>query len=268
MTILITGATNGLGAYLATQLVKAGEDVVAHGRNPERLRRLSEELGVSTVQADLTDLSQVDRLADEISGRFDRLDVLVNNAGIGTGPDPSRREESADGIELRFAVNYLAGYHLTRRLVPLLTASAPSRVVNVSSAGQQAIDFADPQLTKSYDGGRAYRQSKLAQIMFTIDLAGELREAGVTVNALHPATLMPTTMVREAGRRVMSTLDEGGSAVLRLITDPEPAPVTGAYFDGTARSEPDTQASSADARGQLRTLSEALVATALDRRAG
>jgi NAD(P)-dependent dehydrogenase (short-subunit alcohol dehydrogenase family) len=135
--------------------------------------------------------------------------------------------------------------------------------VNVSSVGQQAIDFADPQLTKSYDGGRAYRQSKLAQVMFTIDLAEELRDTGVTVNTLHPASLMPTTMVRQAGLGVMSTLKEGGTAVLRLVTDPEPASVTGAYFDGTRRSRPDPQASSTAARRQLRDLSDALIKAAL-----
>jgi NAD(P)-dependent dehydrogenase (short-subunit alcohol dehydrogenase family) len=263
--ILVTGATDGLGRYVAGELVKSGEQVVAHGRNPARLAQLS---GVETVQADLAALRQVDRLADEILARYDRLDVLVNNAGVGAGADLSQREESADGIELRFAVNYLAGYHLTRRLVPLLTASAPSRVVNVASIGQQEIDFADPQLVKSYDGMRAYQQSKLAQIMFTVDLAAELRDAGVTVNALHPASLMPTTMVRETGVGFLSTLEEGGAAVLRLITDPALDGVTGAYFNGNARrpSRPNPQARHADARSQLHHLSDSLISAALAER--
>lgn len=260
--ILITGATDGLGRYVATELVKAGEQVV-HGRNPEGLRQMAEELGVETIRADLAKLREVDQLADEILSRYDRLDVLVNNAGVGYGADRSRREESADGIELRFAVNYLAGYHLARRLVPLLTTSAPARIVNVASAGQQEIDFTDPQLTRSYDGVRAYRQSKLAQIMFTIDLAEELRNSGVTVNALHPATLMPTRMVQEAGQGIVSRLDEGGAALLRLITDPKLASVTGAYFDRTTLSEPNPQAVSAKARRQLRELSDSLIASAL-----
>jgi NAD(P)-dependent dehydrogenase (short-subunit alcohol dehydrogenase family) len=260
--ILVTGATDGLGRYVTGELVKSGEKVVAHGRNPARLAQLS---GVETVQADLAEMRQVDRLADEILARYDRLDVLVNNAGVGAGADLSRREESADGIELRFAVNYLAGYHLTRRLVPLLSASAPSRVVNVASIGQQEIDFADPQLVKSYDGMRAYQQSKLAQIMFTVDLAEELRAAGVTVNALHPASLMPTTMVRETGVGYLSTLEEGGAAVLRLITDPAVDGVTGAYFNGSARrpSRPNRQARNPEARSQLRHLSDSLVSAAL-----
>jgi NAD(P)-dependent dehydrogenase (short-subunit alcohol dehydrogenase family) len=261
--ILITGATDGLGRYIATELVKAGETVVAHGRNPARLREIAEELGVETLRADLSDLSEVDRVADEIISRYDRIEVLVNNAGVGFGADSSLREESVDGIELRFAVNYLAGYRLTRRLVPLLTSSAPSRIVNVASAGQVPIDFADPQLTKSYDGLRAYRQSKLAQIMFTIDLAEELRGAGVTVNALHPASLMPTTMVREAGMGTLSTVEEGGAALLRLITDPDLDSVTGAYFNRMAPAEPNPQAASAEARRRLRALSDTLIAAAL-----
>jgi NAD(P)-dependent dehydrogenase (short-subunit alcohol dehydrogenase family) len=266
MRILVTGATDGLGRYVTTELTKAGHQVLAHGRNPERLRALHDELGVDTVQADLGELRQVDRLADEVLRRLERLDVLVNNAGLGAGADHSRREESADGIELRFAVNYLAGYHLARRLVPLLVASAPARVVNVASIGQEPIDFADPLLERSYSGMRAYRQSKLAQIMATIDLAGELRDTGVTVNALHPATLMPTKMVNEGwpGRSV-STLEDGVTATLRLILDEGLATTTGRYFDSNTPDpvDPDPQASDADARRRLRELSDRLVAAAL-----
>jgi NAD(P)-dependent dehydrogenase (short-subunit alcohol dehydrogenase family) len=264
--ILVTGATDGLGRYVTTELVKAGHRVLAHGRNPERLRLLHEELGVETAQAELGELRQVDRLADEVLQRCDRLDVLVNNAGIGAGTDPDRREESSDGIELRFAVNYLAGYHLTRRLAPLLVASAPARVINVASIGQEAIDFADPLLDRSYSGMRAYRQSKLAQIMATVDLADELRDQGVTVNALHPATLMPTRMVREGWRGdPMSTLEEGGAATLRLILDEGLATTTGSYFDSNTPepASPNPQAHDPDARRRLRELSDRLVTTAL-----
>jgi NAD(P)-dependent dehydrogenase (short-subunit alcohol dehydrogenase family) len=266
LKILVTGATDGLGRYVTTELAKAGHQVLAHGRNPQRLRELHDELGVDTVQADLGELRQVDGLADEVLQRFDHLDVLVSNAGIGAGADHSRREESADGIELRFAVNYLAGYHLARRLTPLLTASAPARIVNVASIGQEPIDFADPLLVRSYDGMRAYRQSKLAQIMATIDMAAELRESGVTVNALHPATLMPTGMVREGWRgRPVSTLEEGGTATLRLILDEGLAITTGRYFDSDNPEpvEPDPQASDAEARLRLRELSDRLVEAAL-----
>jgi NAD(P)-dependent dehydrogenase (short-subunit alcohol dehydrogenase family) len=267
MTILVTGATDGLGRYVTTELAKAGHHVLAHGRNPEKLRALHDELGVDTVRADVRELRQVDRLADEVLERLDRLDVLVNNVGIGPGADQSRREESADGIELRFAVNHLAGYHLTRRLLPLLVASAPARVVNVASVGQMPIDFTDPLLERSYNGMDAYRQSKLSQIMTTVDLAEELRGTGVTVNALHPATLMPTSMVAEAWPGVsMSTLEQGGAATLRLILDEGLATTTGRYFDSTTPDpvEPNPQAGDPDARRQLRELSDRLVRSALD----
>ena len=267
MTILVTGATDGLGRYVTTELAKAGHRVLAHGRNPERLRALRDELGVDTVQADLAELRQVDRLADEVLERVDRLAVLDNNAGVGAGADPRRREVSADGIELRFAVNHLAGYHLAQRLAPKLVASAPARVVNVASIGQEPIDFSDPLLERSYSGMRAYRQSKLAQIMAAIDLAEELRGTGVTVNALHPATLMPTTMVREGFGAPLSTLEEGGRATLRLILDEGLATTTGRYFDSNRPdpADPHPQAGDPDARRRLRELSDRLIAEALGR---
>ncbi|MEU6646584.1 SDR family NAD(P)-dependent oxidoreductase [Saccharomonospora sp. NPDC046836] len=260
-TILLTGATDGLGRYLATELAERGARVIAHGRDPDKLRQLRAEIGTETARADLAELRQVERLAEEIAQRYDRLDVVVNNAGIGTGADSALREESADGIELRFAVNYLAGYHLTRKLLPLF--SAPARIVNVSSAGQQAIDFTDPLLRHGYSGGRAYRQSKLAQIMFTIDLADELRGAGVTVNALHPATYMDTTMVRQTGTTPVSSVAEGGAATLRLVTAEELDGVSGHYFHGVRPAEPHRQADDPVARQRLRELSDELIATAL-----
>src|SRR6185437_263757 len=130
------------------------------------------------------------------------------------GSDGARRT-SADGHELRFAVNYLAGFLLTQLLMPLLRQSAPARIVNVASAGQQALDFSDVMLARGYSGSRAYCQSKLAQILFTIDLAHELEGSGVTVNALHPATYMNTTMVRQAGVTPISSVEEGAQAILK-----------------------------------------------------
>jgi NAD(P)-dependent dehydrogenase (short-subunit alcohol dehydrogenase family) len=116
----------------------------------------------------------------------DGLDALVNNAGIGTSG--SKRELSADGFELRFAVNYLAGFLLTRLMLPMLASRKSARIVNVSSAGQQAIDFSDVMLTRGYSGVRAHCQSKLAQILFTFDLAKKLAGQNITINCLHPAT--------------------------------------------------------------------------------
>ena len=239
--VLITGATDGLGRALADELAADGVHVVRHGR----------------ADADLGSLAQVRGYAERIYDEHDRLDVLVNNAGIGqAGP----REESADGIELRFAVNYLAGYLLTRLLVPLLVRSAPARVVNVSSAGQVPIDFDDVLLEHSYSGVQAYCQSKLAQVMFTFDLAEELRDSGVTVNALHPATFMPTKMVRQAGASPMSSLEEGVEATRRLVDGPELEGVTGRYFDGLEEARAHPQAYRAEARRALRELSEELTA--------
>lgn len=261
--ILITGATSGLGHRLTSELAGRGAHVIAHGRDIDRLRLLRDELGVETVRADFAALSQVDRLADELLQRHDRIDVLVNNAGIGSGSDPQARQESTDGIELRFAVNYLAGYHLTHRLLPLLVP--PARIVNVASAGQQELDFADPQLLTGYSGMAAYMRSKLAQVMFTIDLAEQLRGTDVTANALHPATFMDTAMVRQAGTTPTSTVREGAHATLRLITDPELDGVTGRYFDGTRRAHPHPQALDPSARERLRVLSDELIAAALER---
>ena len=131
-----------------------------------------------------------------------------------------RREVSRDGHELRFAVNYLSGFLLTHLLLPTLRRSAPARIVNVSSAGQHPIDFEDVMLTRGYEGTRAYRQSKLAQVMFTIDLAEQLKDSGVTVNCLHPATFMNTNMVIESGYAPTSSVEEGADAILQLATSP------------------------------------------------
>src|SRR5207253_3382826 len=171
-------------------------------------------------RADFASLDSVRALGDEIARDYDRLDALVNNAGIGTKlPGEGERLESRDGHELRFAVNYLAHYALTRSLLPLIRDSAPARIVNVSSAGQAPIDFDDVMLERHYSGVQAYCQSKLAQVMFTFDLAEELRDTDVTVTALHPATFMPTKMVSEAGVSPTSTLEEDVEAVPRLPVD-------------------------------------------------
>jgi NAD(P)-dependent dehydrogenase (short-subunit alcohol dehydrogenase family) len=168
---------------------------------------------------------------------------------------------SVDGHELRFAVNYLAGFLLVRRLLPLLVRSAPARIVSVSSAGQAAIDFDDVMLERRYSGVQAYCQSKLAQVMFTIDLAAELDGTGVTATCLHPATYMPTKMVRDAGVSPASSLEEGVQATLRLVADPALDGVSGTYFDGVRPAQPHPQAGDPAARAQLRELSDRLCGT-------
>jgi NAD(P)-dependent dehydrogenase (short-subunit alcohol dehydrogenase family) len=264
-TILVTGATDGLGRALARELAARGATVLLHGRSQARLEDTRQELVEATgsdrlrsYRADLASLEQVRRLAREVTGDQERLDVLVNNAGIaGGGP----REDSADGYELRFAVNYLAPFLLTHLLLPLLRRSAPARIVNVASVGQRPIDFDDVMLERGYDGLRAYRQSKLAQVMFTFELAERLRaagEAGVTVNALHPATLMNTKMALETFGHAMSTIQDGVAATLRLAVAPELDGVSGRYFDRLEEARANAQAYDADARRRLWELSAKL----------
>ena len=259
-TIVITGATDGLGKGLAAELAPSGARLILHGRNEEKGQALLEELQPSTTgdlvwrRADLASLDEVRDLADELNDE-DRIDVLVNNAGIGTaGP----REESAEGYELTFAVNYLAPFLFTRQLLPLIQRTAPSRIVNVSSAGQAPIDFDDVMLEREYTGVQAYCQSKLALVMLTFDLAEELEGTGVTANCLHPGTYMPTKMVREAGTEPVTPLEDGVAATMRLINSPEVDGVNGHYFDGTSESAPHPQAEDPEARRRLRELSAEL----------
>ncbi|MEU9867293.1 SDR family NAD(P)-dependent oxidoreductase [Actinomadura sp. NPDC048021] len=252
-TILITGATDGLGRALAAELAAEGATILVHGRDDRRGEATLQEIGgkASWYRADLSSLAETRALAEAVRADHPRLDVLVNNAGIGVdGP----RRESADGHELTFQVNYLSGYLLTRLLLPTLTASAPARIVNVSSLGQQAIDFDDVMITRGYSGTRAYCQSKLAQILFTIDLAAELAGTGVTANALHPATYMPTKMVSSP----ISTLEEGVRATHRLVTDPALDAVSGRFFDGLQEARANAQAYDSDARARLKALSDEL----------
>jgi NAD(P)-dependent dehydrogenase (short-subunit alcohol dehydrogenase family) len=257
--VLITGATEGLGRALAERLAQDGEELLLHGRDADRLARVADELAAAgegpaprMFLADFANLAEVSRLAAEVRDATDRLDVLVSNAGIGSGePDGRERRTSADGYELRFAVNFLAGFLLTVELLPLLRASAPARVVNVASLGQYPLDFEDLMLERGYDGSRAYAQSKLAQIMAGFELAERVPASEVTVNSLHPATYMPTKMVlQEIGRQVDS-IEDGVASTHRLVSDPALAGVTGAFFDRTREARANDQAYDPDARAEL-----------------
>jgi NAD(P)-dependent dehydrogenase (short-subunit alcohol dehydrogenase family) len=206
-------------------------------------------------QADLSSLAGARQLADAVKADHKRIDVFVSNAGIGSQNSGSQRQESADGFELRFAVNYLSGFLLAYLLLPLIKAAAPSRIVNVASLGQHPIDFDDVMITRNYSGSRAYAQSKLSQIMFTIDLANELKGSGVTVNSLHPATYMNTTMVRAGGITPMSTVEQGGAAILHLIEGDDVAGKSGLFFNGMNEMRANALAYDADARNRLREIS-------------
>lgn len=259
-TILITGSTDGVGRRVAERLAAPDTTILIHGRDRQRGESLVQAVIKSGGKAafycaDISSLSKIRELADTILRDHSRLDVLINNAGIGVAGTYPGRCESPDGFELRFAVNYLSGFLLTRLLLPILDNGAPTRIVNVASVGQQAIDFSDVMLTRGYSGQRAYCQSKLAQILFTFDLAEELKGTRVTVNALHPATYMATAMVRRDGMSPISSVDEGADAILNLAISPDLRDRSGLYFDGLRSSRAKAQAYDIDARQRLRALS-------------
>lgn len=261
--VLITGATDGLGRGVAERLAGEGALLHIHGRDPERLEataaRIERSTGNEWIQthlADFASLEQVRSMADEVRRSTGELHVLINNAGIGSGrPELTTRQESSDGFELRLAVNYLAGFVLTLRLLGRLCESAPSRIVNVASLGQAPLDFEDPMLEGEYEGKRAYSQSKLAQIIFGMELAERLDNSGVTVNSLHPSTLMPTKMVLEQYGGSVDELEDGIKAVVRLATSPELEGVSGLFFDRQQEAAAHGQAYDPEARQRLWELS-------------
>jgi NAD(P)-dependent dehydrogenase (short-subunit alcohol dehydrogenase family) len=260
-TVLITGSTDGVGRYVATRLAADAAKVLIHGRDAARAKSLIEEIKRAGhaepvfYQADLSSLAGTRQLAQAVLADHKRLDAFISNAGIGSQNQGPQRQTSADGYELRFAVNYLSGFLLANLLLPLLKAAAPSRIVNVASLGQHPIDFDDVMITKNYSGSRAYAQSKLSQIMFTIDLASELKGTGVTVNSLHPATYMNTTMVRAGGITPISTVEQGGDAILHLVTGNDVADKSGLFFNGMNEARANPQAYDETARKRLRALS-------------
>jgi NAD(P)-dependent dehydrogenase (short-subunit alcohol dehydrogenase family) len=260
-TVLITGATDGLGKEVAHNLASKGARVMVHGRDAGRaedvVRKIAQETNNDSLPyylADLPSLEEVRQLAEQVRSEHERLDVLINNAGV----IMSERRENEDGIELTFAVNYLSHFLLSRLLLPLLKESDPARIVNVASAGQSPIDFDDVMLKRDYDPMRAYGQSKLAMIMDTFELAEELEGTSVSVNALHPATLMDTKIVRQTFGSSMSRVEEGVEATVYLATSPELEGVTGSYFDGKSESRANRQAYDKEARERLRRLSKEL----------
>ncbi len=258
--ILVTGSTGGLGREVARRLASGGAHVIVHGRNRERGMQLVHEIeregngSARFYAADLASFDQVRAFGDAILQDYDRLDVLVNNAGFGSAPN--ERLLSEDGHEYRFQVNYLSGFLLTHMLMPLLVASVPARIINVSSLAQTPIDFDDVMIENNFSGRRAYAQSKLAQVMFTFDLAEQLEGTGVMVNSLHPATYMPTGMVARAGVEPRATLDEGIDAVMQLIVSTEIE--GGQFFRGLQPARANGQAYDLEARAKLRKLSEEL----------
>jgi NAD(P)-dependent dehydrogenase (short-subunit alcohol dehydrogenase family) len=246
-SILVTGATDGLGRVVAGDLAERGFAVLVHGRSAERAAAVAEEIGAAGVHiADFSSLAQVRALAGELP----HVDVLVNNAGLIS----ERREVTEDALELTFQVNHLAPFLLTTRL---LERDPPRRVVHVASAGQERPDFGDLMLERGYDEWRAYRQSKLAQIMFSFESARRFPD--VESVALHPATFMDTKMVRSRVGTPASTVREGADATVRLAAQAD-LDVQGRYFTGLHEARADAMAYDADARKRLWDVSEQLIA--------
>jgi NAD(P)-dependent dehydrogenase (short-subunit alcohol dehydrogenase family) len=243
---LITGATSGIGLVTAAALAGLGARVALTGRRPSRLqaalshiRTQHPQAKLHAFQADFADLSQVERLASDILEKFERLDVLVNNAGAYY----NRRHPTPYGeMERTLVVNHLAPFLLTQRLLERLQASAPARIVNVASGAHiyATLDFDDLGFRRGYFGMRAYARSKLANILFTYELARRLQGSGVTVNAVHPGqvatdiwrTNFPVVgpLIKGFVRLTGLTPEQGADTVIYLAASPEVEGVSGKYF--------------------------------------
>ena len=241
---VVTGATSGIGLVTARVLAQQGATVGIVGRDPARGQAAIEHLGQTTGKApvhlflaDLSSQADVHRLAEEIQARYARLDVLVNNAGAMF----TRRQLSPDGIEMTWALNHLAYMLLTEKLLDMLRANAPARIINVASDAHRPgrIDFADVEGAQHYSGWRAYCQSKLANVMFTYTLAARLQGSPVTANVLHPGFVATrfahnnrglfARFMRLAQVAALSP-EQGAETMVYLATAPEVADVSGQYF--------------------------------------
>ncbi|SMB97668.1 SDR family oxidoreductase [Deinococcus hopiensis] len=269
-TVLITGGTNGIGLETARGLAKMGARVMIVGRNPEKTARVAAEIGAAgTLLADLSELAQVSRAAAEFREREDRLDVLVNNAGALY----SRRQETNEGIEMTWALNHLAPFLLTRELLPLLRRAQTPRVVTVSSVAHRfaRLNFDDPQFRRGYNGWRAYGQSKLANLLFALELAR--REPDILSHSVHPGfvrsgfgqdmTGLEARLFRLSNRfhladRFTVTPEQGAQTSLRVASDPSLL-VSGRYFVNERMAQPARQALDGDAARRLWQLSEEAV---------
>lgn len=234
-TILVTGATDGIGLATVKLLIAQGHEVLLHGRNPTKLERLAKDLAapsggvLETHVADLSRMAEVAALAQSVSERHARLDVLINNAGIFRCADPV----TPDGLDVRFAVNTLAPYLLTRRLLPLLGGAG--RVINLSSAAQAPVDL--PALAgkaRLADDFEAYAQSKLALTMWSRLMAQELAERGPAIIAVNPGSMLGSKMVREGFGVAGGDIGIGADILTRLALAEEFADASGQYFDNDA----------------------------------
>jgi NAD(P)-dependent dehydrogenase (short-subunit alcohol dehydrogenase family) len=259
--VLVTGATAGIGLQTAFDLARQGILVLVHGRSQEKVdkaRRAIEEEGGNTagVVFDLASLASIRQGVEELERRFPRLDVLVNNAGVFM----NERELSEDGFELTFHVNHLAPFLLTNLLLKGLLKGPGARIVNVSSIAHSRgrMRFEDLQLTRGFQGYAAYAQSKLANILFTFELAERLPAEQVTANCLHPGVVSTKLLVEGFGMQGSDTVEEGAETSVFLATSEDVAGVTGRYFARQREVNPAPQALDVAARKQLWELSEKL----------
>ncbi len=256
-TVVVTGASDGVGKETAARIAEAGATMILVCRNPtkgravaERMRREAGNEAISVLKADLSSFDEVRRVAGKIRERCDRLDVLLNNAGALF----MQRRESTDGIEMTWALNHLSYFLFTHELLDLLKASAPARIVNVASAAHHrgTINFDNLEGHSSYSGRNAYAQSKLANILFTSELARRIAGSGITANALHPGFVRTRIgsnnglLVRLVIRAMMRTsgisVADGGKTSVYLATSPDVEGVSGGYYDrcAPARSSPES----------------------------
>ena len=276
---LVTGATAGIGLVTARELAREGTRVIVVGRSIERcllacdeIRAQSGSSAVESLVADLSSQAAIRRLAGEASSRLDRLDVLVNNAG----GIFLTRQESADGIEMTFALNHLSYFLLSNLLLPLLKQSAPARIVNVASDAHKgvSIPFDDIEGKQRYRGWRAYQQSKLANILFTYELARRLEGSRVTANALHPG-FVRTTIFRDPGmmgwvlRRAADLIalspDEGAKTSIYLASSPDVEAISGRYFVKAKPVPSSPQSRDVAAAERLWKLSEEMTSSSVNR---
>jgi NAD(P)-dependent dehydrogenase (short-subunit alcohol dehydrogenase family) len=259
-SVFITGATGGIGYLTAQALARSGAQLYVHGRDPDKVERTSRELSspgrpVRGLVADLASLEQTAALAREVERVAPELDVLINNAGVGFGKDRALRELSQDGFELRFAVNFLAPFLLTEQL---LAAGSPRRaLINVASIGQEPLDFADLMTERDYSSTRAYRRSKLALIAWSFELARS--RPTLSVQALHPGTLLDTGMVRESGIEPHGPAHVGSDAILHVLRHALRGGQSGLYFDVQAPAPAKPEAYDRPLQSELRERASGLV---------
>jgi len=259
--VLVTGATAGIGLQTAVDLARKGVRVVVHGRSAEKVdkaRSTVEEAGgrAEGVVFDLASLASVRQGAEELARRFPRLDVLVNNAGVFM----NERELTADGLEMTFQINHLAPFLLTNLLLKGPLTGPGARIVNVSSIAHSRgrMRFEDLQLARGFQGYAAYAQSKLANILFTFELAKRLPAEQATANCLHPGVVSTKLLVEGFGMNGSDTVEEGAETSVFLATSPEVSGMTGRYFARQREVNPAPQALDVAAREQLWELSEKL----------